>query len=46
MFAQELIKNLFLMTQMWGHTDLQAHLLFSEEERWLQWRDGMLKTMR
>jgi hypothetical protein len=34
------------MTQMWGHTDLQVRLLFSDEERWLQCRDGMLKIMR
>jgi hypothetical protein len=34
------------MTQMWGYIDLQERLLFSGEERQLQWRDGMLKTMR
>jgi hypothetical protein len=39
-------KNSFLMTQTWGLIDLQVPLLFSDEERWLQCHDGMLKIMR
>jgi hypothetical protein len=34
------------MTQTWGLIDLRVLLLFSDEERWLQFHDGTLKIMR
>jgi hypothetical protein len=34
------------MTQTWGLIDHLVLLLFSNEERWLQCHDGMLKIMK